>query len=60
MEAESLISNGLQPQQCSISEQTATTPSVERQFAMISSRLKGKNGCNWREREYAQLCVRDG
>ena len=46
MEAESLISNGLQPQQCSISEQTATTPSVERQFAMISSRLKGKNGCN--------------
>ena len=33
------------------------TPAIERQFAMMSSRLKGKNGCNWREREYVQLCV---
>ena len=33
---------------------------VERQFAMITFRLKGKNECNWREREYAQLCVEAG
>jgi len=41
------------------------TPTVERQYAMISpsmmtSRLKGKNWCNWREREYVQLCVEVG
>ena len=33
---------------------------VGRQFAMVTSRLRGKNGCNWREREYAQLCVGTG
>ena len=36
------------------------TPAVERQFAIITSRLEGKNGCNWREKEYAQLCVGAG
>ena len=24
---------------------------------MIISRLKGENGCNWREKEYVQPCV---
>ena len=32
-------------------------PAVERQFAIMTSRLKEKNGCNWREREYVKLCV---
>ena len=36
------------------------TLAVERQFVMMTSRLKGKNGCNWREREYAQLCAGSG
>ena len=29
-------------------------PAVERQFDMITSRLKRKNGCNWRERALQQ------
>ena len=33
-------------------------PAVERQFVMIISRLKGKNGCNLRERKHVQLCVK--
>ena len=36
------------------------TPTIEGQFAMITSRLKGKNRCNWRKKEYAQLCVGAG
>ena len=64
MEVESLISNGLQPQWCSINEQTK---SLQNDFSGREAvchdnfKIEGKKWVQLEEeREYAQLCIGAG
>ena len=63
MEAESLVSDGLQPQLYSFCELMGfqlNDPSGREAVSHDNFEIGGENGCNWREREYIQPCIGAG